>query len=128
MTSNALPLVVVLEDDPASADALARLLGDWGCECVHGDAFEAVADLVAPRADQVRAIISDYHLKGETNGIEAVAALMGLGVAAPAVILTGTLRGEARRAVSAAGLPFIEKPVAPKRLKAWLERVAQIGG
>lgn len=120
------PLVLLLEDDPGAAEALAALLADWGYDCVHGDSFAAVAPQVAPRAGEVRAIISDFNLQGGT-GIEAIAGLAALGVEAPTLILTGTLAGQARRQAAAAGHQFMEKPAAPKRLQAWLERTAGLG-
>ena len=114
-------LVIVLEDDPRSAEALALLLGDWGYECLHGKALDEVLPLVRPRAAEIRAVISDYHLHGGTTGIEAAKAIEANGVTAPVLLLTGTLRGAARQTASAAGYRFMEKPVAPERLKTWLD-------
>ena len=121
------PLVLVLEDDPGAAEALAALLADWGYDCVYGENLEAVADVVASRAGEVRAIIADYQLHGGGAGLDAAAALAHLGVAAPTLILTGTLAGQARRQAAAAGFQFMEKPAAPRRLQAWLERTAGLG-
>ena len=120
-------LVVVLEDDVGAAEALAELLVAWGYDCVHGDCFEAVATRVAPRSADVRAIISDFHLGGGSTGPQAIAALVEVGIAAPVLILTGTLAGRARRAALADGHQVMEKPAAPKRLRAWLERMADLG-
>ena len=115
--------MVVLEDDPGSAEALAALLGDWGYDCVQGDRLEAVAGRLHGRSTDVRAIISDYHLQGGANGVDAIVGLGRLGVAAPALLLSGTLGGRARRVAGAAGHQHMEKPVAPRRLKAWLQQV-----
>lgn len=119
------PLVVVIEDDARAAEALATLLDDWGYECLHADDVEEVAGLVAGRSHEVGAIISDYHLHGGQTGLEAIARMADAGVTAPALLLTATLGGRARRVSSAAGYPYMEKPVAPQRLKAWLD--AQTG-
>ena len=116
-------LVVVLEDDRGAAKALAALLDDWGYECVYGDRLESIAGRVAPRSHEVRAIISDDHLQGGTTGVDAVAGLLEIGVAAPALLLTGALAGKARRVRSAGGFHYMEKPVAPRRLKAWLDTI-----
>jgi DNA-binding NtrC family response regulator len=116
-------LVIVLEDDRRSAEALALLLGDWGYECLHGEALDEVLPFIRLRAGEIRAVISDYHLRGGTTGIEAARTIEASGVAAPVLLLTGTLRGGARQAASAAGYRFMEKPVAPERLKAWLDRL-----
>lgn len=124
MTSNPRSrLVVVLEDDRRSADALALLLQDWGYECVQGETFQDVLPTIRDRAGDVRAIVSDYHLASGTTGIEAAQAAAEHGVSAPVLLLTGTLRGAARRAAQAQGYRFMEKPVAPERLKSWLAQV-----
>ncbi|HYG25992.1 MAG TPA: response regulator [Caulobacteraceae bacterium] len=119
-------LVLLLEDDWRSAEALALLLDDWGYECVHGPSLDVAFAAVRERSGEVRAVISDYHLQGGATGIEAAQAAAGHGIAAPVLLLTGTLRGGARRAAEAAGYRFMEKPVAPARLKAWLDEAAPL--
>lgn len=115
-------LVLLLEDDHRSAEALSMLLDDWGYECVHGPSFETAFPAVRDRIGEVRAIISDYHLQDGSTGVEAAVKLADRGVTAPVLLLTGTLRGAARQAAGMAGYRFMEKPVAPERLKAWLDQ------
>jgi DNA-binding NtrC family response regulator len=117
------PLVLILEDDVRSADALAMLLADWGYECLQGETLEAVLPIVRDRAGEFRAVISDYHLASGTTGVDAAKAMKALGVAAPVLLLTGTLRGQARRTAADAGYRFMEKPAPPEHLKAWLQQV-----
>lgn len=117
------PLVLILEDDLRSADALAMLLADWGYECLQGDTLEAVLPIVRSRAGDIRAVISDYHLASGTTGVDAAKALKALGVTAPVLLLTGTLRGEARRSATAAGHRFMDKPASPQQLQGWLQQV-----
>jgi DNA-binding NtrC family response regulator len=117
-------LVLVLEDDRRSAEALAMLIEDWGYECVHGAEFAELLPTVTARAGEVCAIISDFHLQSGTTGIEAIAKASEAGLRAPVLLLTGTLHGEARRAATAAGHRFMEKPVLPERVRAWLKQVA----
>ena len=117
------PLVVVLEDDRRAADALILLLADWGYDCVHGESFTEAMAALDDRYAQVRAIISDFHLADGTTGIEAAEKARQRGIAAPVLMLTGTLRGAARRSAGAAGHQFMEKPVEADRLKRWLRKV-----
>ena len=116
-------LVIVLEADPACADALAMLLADWGYECVLGDRLAVVADAASRRKAEARAIICDEHL-GAESGLEAVDGLLQLGVAAPVLILAGGLRAQARRIAAACGGAVLDKPAPPQRLKAWLEQTS----
>jgi DNA-binding NtrC family response regulator len=110
------PLVVLLEDDPLAADAMRRLLVDWGFECLHGAALSEVLPKLAARAAEVRAIISDDRLQDGASGVEALHAAQANGIGAQGLILTASLGGRVR----AAGYPAMEKPVAPDRLRAWL--------
>lgn len=121
-------LVVVLEDDRTAADALVVLLADWGYDCLLGAAVDEVLPALDGRAGDVRAVLSDYHLQDGSTGIEALARLAGSGVSAPALLLTGTLRGAARRSAAAAGHQFMEKPASPERLKAWLAQAVDRRG
>jgi two-component system, sensor histidine kinase len=116
-------LVLVLEDDPRSADALKRVIEDWGYECVHAAQFTELLPTITSRGQEVCAIISDYHLQGGTTGLEAIADAAGNGVHAPVLLMTGTLRGKARRAAMEAGHRFMEKPVDVGRLRGWLAQV-----
>jgi len=116
------PLVIVLEDDRRAADALILLLADWGYDCVHGESFAVAMAALGDRAVQVRAIISDFHLADGTTGIEAAEKARQRGIAAPVLMLTGTLRGAARRSAAAAGHQFMEKPVDADKLKRWLRK------
>jgi DNA-binding response OmpR family regulator len=112
--------VVLLEDDPLAADALRRLLADWGFECLHGAELGEVLPQMEARAGEVRAIISDYHLQDGATGVEALHAAEAHGVSAQGLILTASLGQRMRAVAREAGYPAMEKPVAPDRLRAWL--------
>lgn len=112
--------VLAVEDDPAIADALQRLLQAWGCEVVlassGADALSAAEAMGAPDA-----VIADLALPGETSGVEVVQRLRERwGDAVPVTFLTGSTGGPAVEAARATGLPLLLKPVAPARLRAFL--------
>ena len=108
-------LVLVLEEDARSADALATLLADWGYDCLHG---RDVADMLPQvRRSDVFAIISDYRLS------EGVSHAANSGVVAPALLLAGSVSGHAERQARAAGHSCLAKPARPESLKAWLDQL-----
>lgn len=121
-------LVVLLEDDPRSADALQTLLSDWGFECLRGETLGQILPALRDRAGEVRALISDYHLPDGATGVEAAQALEAIGIAPPTLLLTGTLRGSARRIAAAAGYVFMDKPASADRLRRWLHQATAHGG
>lgn len=43
------PLIRVIEDNAASADALGMILRDWGAETAHADGADTIETAVGPR-------------------------------------------------------------------------------
>lgn len=120
-------LVLVLEDDPRLAAALALLLQDWGYECAAGRRLEDLLPILQSRGGEVRAVVSDYHLADGVTGVAAAKAMAARGLDPPVLLLTGTLRGAARRTAQAEGYVFLDKPVAPERLRRLLHRMVMDG-
>jgi DNA-binding response OmpR family regulator len=113
-------LVVLLEDDLLSADALRLILTDWGFECLAGAALAEVLPQIEGRADEVRAIISNDNLQDGATGLEALVAACAHGVSAQGLLLIAGLGGRTRAMARAAGYRAMEKPVTPETLRAWL--------
>jgi len=112
--------VLAIEDDPAIADALQRLLQAWGCEVVlansAAEAFAAAAAMTPPDA-----VIADLALPGGDSGADVVRQLRERWAdAVPITFLSGSTGGPAVEAARATGLPLLLKPVAPARLRAFL--------
>lgn len=118
--------VLVLDDDEAVRLAMQQLLIDWGCLCAVAESLEQA--LEQARRQPPELIVSDYRLRGETNGAEAIARLReALGRALPALILTGDTAPQRLREVARSGIPLLHKPVSPARLnQALLECLAEV--
>jgi DNA-binding NtrC family response regulator len=115
------PLIFLLEDDRAAADALQLVLRDWGADVVHGVNVGEVLSAGGPRAHDASMIITDFHLSDETNGVSLARELRGHAPHARVLVLSGSTSGEAQRAADDAGYAFMRKPAAPKDIIAWLE-------
>ncbi|MDB5929106.1 MAG: integral rane sensor hybrid histidine kinase [Polaromonas sp.] len=107
--------VLVVDDDEAVLLGMAHLLHGWGCRCdTAGSIGEALA-LAALHAPDV--VISDYRLREQRTGTEAIAALRGLlGRQLPALMITGDTAPERLREALASDVPLLHKPVAPDQL------------
>ncbi len=82
---------LVIDDDEAVRIGMAQLLRDWGCDCVAVETIEAALD--AARACRPDVVISDYRLREQRTGAQAIAALRAeLGAALPALLITGEKR------------------------------------
>lgn len=106
--------VCLIDDDAEVLSASAMLLRRWGCEVA---AFRALpAGTVG-----CDAIVSDFDLGGETDGLDAIAAIRAAeGWDVPAAILSGRSEPETLARLARAGIPFLRKPVHPAELRALL--------
>jgi DNA-binding NtrC family response regulator len=121
------PLIILLEDDSASAEAMQLVLRDWGADVVHGADADDVSSAAGSRAAQARMIITDFHLTA-TDGVSAAEQLRKRAPGAQVLVLSGSPGNDAKRAAKSAGYTFMQKPAPPRDLIAWLERTAALVG
>ncbi|MGE0740479.1 MAG: hypothetical protein AB7O98_03990 [Hyphomonadaceae bacterium] len=122
MANSSLPLALVLEDDVASAEALAFILRDWGADvvcCVDRAGIETALGQRLPRA---RWIITDYNLGADLDGVTLALDVRRVAAEARVLVLSGSFQGRAAAAAAAAGLDFMNKPARAEAIIAWLER------
>lgn len=110
--------VAVIDDEEPILDATRSLLEQWGCTVLTAaSGKQALAELgVAPRAPD--AVICDYRLRGNENGIEVVTALRArFGRHLPALLITGDTGPTHIREIEASKLPVLHKPIEEDVLK-----------
>ena len=106
--------VCLIDDDAEVLSASAMLMRRWGCEVV---ALSQVPD----EPVGCDAIISDFDLGTEYDGIEAIRTIREIeGWNVPAAILSGRSEAETLMRLGRAGVPFMRKPVRPAELRALL--------
>jgi CheY-like chemotaxis protein len=107
--------LLIIDDDEIVREGMLHLLRDWGCECEAAESIEEALALVQLNVPDV--IISDYRLREQRTGVEAIAALRALlGESLPALLITGDTAPERLREAQASGLPLLHKPVSPGKL------------
>jgi signal transduction histidine kinase len=107
--------LLVIDDDEIVREGMLHLLRDWGCECDAAESIEEALALVQLNVPDV--IISDYRLREQRTGVEAIAAVRALlGITVPALLITGDTAPERLREAKASGLPLLHKPVSPGKL------------
>ena len=111
---------LVIDDDEAVRSGMAYLLQGWGCHCDTAGTINealALARIIPPDI-----VISDYRLREQRTGTEAVAALRKLlNKEVPALVITGDTAPERLRETLASGIPLLHKPVTPDRLRVAIE-------
>ncbi|MEO6291058.1 MAG: ATP-binding protein, partial [Burkholderiaceae bacterium] len=107
--------VLVIDDDETVRSGMLHLLRDWGCECVAAESLEEALELARKQAPDL--VISDYRLREQCTGIDAIAALRGLlGKDLPALLITGDTASDRLWEARASGIPLLHKPVSPSQL------------
>ncbi|MFL6695266.1 MAG: ATP-binding protein [Ramlibacter sp.] len=110
--------VLVVEDDPLVADALAQLLEGWG----HRTLRVASAAQVLQASHFGQVAICDVRLPAGMSGLELALALRQMDKLV--LLVSGETDADLRESAAAHGLEFLVKPVAPAQLHASLRRLA----
>lgn len=118
----ALPLrVLVIDDDAIVRISMQELLAGWGCDCQVADGIEPALTLAASWPPEL--IISDYRLREQRTGAEAIAMLRAqAGSAIPALLITGDTAPARLREARASGVPLLHKPTSPEQLYRAMEQ------
>jgi signal transduction histidine kinase/CheY-like chemotaxis protein len=112
-------LVGVIDDDPASVDAMSALYATWGAEVAGGADADAMLMALGNVERYPDLVVADLRLADGGSGIDAVRRLRDeLGMAVPALIVSGDIGAAAERDARAAGLMLLPKPVVPTVLHA----------
>lgn len=115
-------LVVVIDDDRLILDAMGGLLRGWGCRVVTADSGSAALTGLIAYGQAPDLIMSDYNLPGTATGADVIRRLRStLGIAIPAVLISGEGNPERLREAGESGLHILRKPVSPVTLEAMLK-------
>lgn len=108
--------ILLIDDNEAVRIGTQELLMTWGFEC---DSVESIEEaLIAAQKHPPSMIISDYRLRENRTGAEAIDELRGtLKIPLlPALLITGDTSPERIKEASAYGVPLLHKPVETSEL------------
>lgn len=114
--------VVIIEDEPAAADALAMIIRDWGADVAVGADTTAITEQLGPRVNEVGWIITDFDLGPGPDGVTLTQAFAAGAPAAKILVLSGSHNGRAAAAAAKAGYDSMQKPARAEKIVSWLER------
>jgi len=113
--------ILLIENDPSGAEAMAALLEGWGCDVATtrstADALQRLGEL----GGSPDAIVADLHLDHGESGLAAVEAIrQSMKMDVPAMIITADYSEKAAKEASFHGLEVMKKPVKPAEMRALL--------
>ncbi|MCC6196381.1 MAG: hybrid sensor histidine kinase/response regulator [Burkholderiales bacterium] len=112
-------LVAVVDDDPLALDAMSALFETWGARVTGGSDLPALLDALGRAERYPDLVVADLRLADGQSGIHAVDRLRHeLGMAVPALLISGDTSPSAERDARMAGLLLLPKPVVPAVLHA----------
>lgn len=121
------PVILLVEDDPVTADEIAAALHDHGIETEHLALGAAVADRAAQFCFD--AIILDRMLADGMDGLDVVFTLREQGIKTPVLILSALSAVADRvRGLSAGGDDYLVKPFDFLELTARVDALLRRGG
>ncbi|HEY9198591.1 MAG TPA: ATP-binding protein [Gammaproteobacteria bacterium] len=120
-------LLVVIDDDQSVLDSTQALFERWGCAVVTGTALESVRAQLIATGNRPDGIIADHRLPGGHTGIEAIRDLQReYGEDLPCLIITGDTAAKPLRDLQDSGVQLLHKPVAPAKLRAFLNHAQRM--
>ena len=109
--------VMVIDDEAMVRLGMRKVLEEWGCKVKEAESIEHALDVLGDDC-AIDIIMTDYRLRENKNGIDAIHAIhAACGKAIPAIILTGDTDPKRLREAKAGGFGVLYKPVSSAKLR-----------
>jgi signal transduction histidine kinase/CheY-like chemotaxis protein len=113
--------ILIVENDPSSAEAMALLLEKWGCDVAKTISTSDALERIGALGGAPDAIIADLHLDSDESGLEAIHAIrQQVKSEIPAMIVTADYSVDAAREAAVYGFELLKKPVKPAEMRSLL--------
>jgi two-component system, sensor histidine kinase len=112
-------LILVIDDEMAIQIAMKSLLESWGYEAITAGSCEEMLERIATHGTAPRLIISDYRLRDNASGIDAIERLRSeYNDEIPGMLITGDTAADRLKEAQESGFLLLHKPVPNHRLRA----------
>jgi len=109
--------VLLIDDERSIREATRELLKPLHVEVIAAATIPEAVELARGSAVPIDMILSDWRLRGQENGVEAVRAVRAVtGEATPAMLVTGDTSTDLLKMAHQSGLVVLHKPLQPKHL------------
>jgi two-component system, sensor histidine kinase len=109
--------ILLIDDERAIREATRELLKPMQVDVITAGSIAEATDLARAATGAIDMILSDWRLRGQENGMEAVKAVRAItGESTPAVLITGDTSVDLLKLAHENGLVVLHKPLRPKHL------------
>jgi signal transduction histidine kinase/CheY-like chemotaxis protein len=117
-------LVLIIDDEESIREGLTCMLELWGYQVIAAVDTAVAMHQLQENNKSPDVIISDYRLKENRTGIDAIKALHEkYGKDIPALLITGDMMQERLIEIKNSGLPVLFKPVPAMKLRSFLSSI-----
>ncbi len=110
--------IMVIDDEEAVLASMQSMLDQWGCRVVLAESARDALRAIALERICPDLIISDYRLRNNCTGVDAIAAVReALDSDTPGIIVTGDNSPMRLKEVNDSGLHLLHKPVNPDDMR-----------
>ncbi len=112
-------LILVIDDEVSIQIAMKSLLESWGYEAITAGSCDEMLERIATHRTAPRLIISDYRLRDNASGIDAIERLRSeYNDEIPGMLITGDTAADRLKEAQESGFLLLHKPVPNHRLRA----------
>ena len=109
--------VVIIDDEEDVRFATQAILEQWGCHTLCAASADEVVSQLADHLRSPELIISDYRLRDNETGIDAISKLRAaIGEEVPGIIITGDIGAREIKQLARSEFPVAHKPVSAENL------------
>jgi len=118
--------VLLIDDERAIRGATQELLRPLHVDVIAAATIAEAVELAEGSSAAIDMILSDWRLRGQENGVEAVRAVRAVvGEATPAVLITGDTSTDLLKTAHQNGLVVLHKPLQPRHLVRLIKHLRQ---
>ena len=124
---NEMPIILLVEDDGSVQEFVKEALHEAGYDVTVSAAAEEAFSLLKSGVVKYRALVTDVHLEGATNGWELARQVREFDPAFPVIYMTGA----AAEQWASQGVPesiLLQKPFAPAQLVTAVSQLLNMTG
>lgn len=114
--------VFYVDDDENNIHALKTLMQNWGCRITSAATVASARALARASTEQPDALLLDYQLDAQMNGIELAEHLREVWGSLPVCIVSAAPDDNLTAALAHNNFDFLRKPIKPSKLRALMER------